>query len=111
MRGASNAVFGLADDIAARGVATHSSGNHAASLSYAVARRGIPCSLELNEQVPELHAVVAPIGGGGMISGTCLTLSTIAANIDIYAAEPDQLTMLTVVLKPDVSNPVLTGQG
>ena len=34
-RGASNAVFGLSDDMAAKGVATHSSGNHGLSLSYA----------------------------------------------------------------------------
>ncbi len=48
------------------------------------------CSRELNEQVPGLDAVIAPIGGGGMISGTCLTLSTIAPNVKIYAAEPEQ---------------------
>ena len=48
------------------------------------------CSRELNEQVPGLDAVIAPIGGGGMISGTCLTLSTIAPSIKIYAAEPEQ---------------------
>ena len=46
------------------------------------------CSLELNEQVENLDAVIAPIGGGGMISGTCLTLSNIAPDIEIYAAEP-----------------------
>ncbi|MEH6592631.1 MAG: pyridoxal-phosphate dependent enzyme, partial [Halioglobus sp.] len=46
------------------------------------------CSLELNEQVENLDVVVAPIGGGGMISGTCLTLSNIAPDIKIYAAEP-----------------------
>ena len=43
VRGASNAVFGLSDDQAKRGVATHSSGNHASCLSYAAMRRGIPC--------------------------------------------------------------------
>lgn len=48
------------------------------------------CSRELNEQVPGLDAMIAPIGGGGMISGTCLALSTIAPNIKIYAAEPEQ---------------------
>ena len=48
------------------------------------------CSRELNEQVPGLDAVIAPIGGGGMISGTCLTLSTIAPGVKIYAAEPEQ---------------------
>ena len=153
-RGASNAVFGLSDDQAARGVATHSSGNHGTCLSYAAGRRGIPCtvvmprtapqakkdavrgyggrvvecepstssreavfaevvaatgaefvhpyndwrviagqatcSAELIEQVEGLDAVVAPIGGGGMISGTCLTLSNLAPGVKIYAAEPEQ---------------------
>ncbi|MEH6457286.1 MAG: beta-hydroxyaspartate dehydratase BhcB [Cocleimonas sp.] len=152
VRGASNAVFGLSDEMAGKGVATHSSGNHALSLSYAAGRRGIKatvvmprsapqakkdavngyggtivecepsttsreetfakvvaesgadfvhpyndprviagqatCSLELHEQVENLDAVIAPIGGGGMISGTCLTLSNIAPDIEIYAAEP-----------------------
>jgi threonine dehydratase len=48
------------------------------------------CSAELIEQVDGLDAVVAPIGGGGMISGTCLTLSALAPGIRIYAAEPEQ---------------------
>jgi threonine dehydratase len=154
VRGASNAVFGLSDEMAAKGVATHSSGNHALSLSYAAGRRGIPChvvmprtapqakkdavrgyggmitecepsttsreavfaeveartgaefvhpyndprviagqatcSKELMEQVEGLDAVIAPIGGGGMISGTCLTLSNIAPHVEIFAAEPEQ---------------------
>ncbi|MEY8144739.1 pyridoxal-phosphate dependent enzyme, partial [Falsihalocynthiibacter sp. CO-5D18] len=139
VRGASNAVFGLSDADAKNGVCTHSSGNHALSLSYAAGRRGIACNVvmprtapqakkdavigyggtitecepstssreevfaqvqartggnfvhpyndprviagqgtcsrELMEQTDGLDMVVAPIGGGGMISGTCLTLS------------------------------------
>ena len=154
VRGASNAVFGLSDADAARGVATHSSGNHALSLSYAAGRRGIPCAVvmprtapqakkdavrgyggtitecepsttsredvfarvqaqtgadfvhpyndprvisgqatcsrELMDQVEGLEQVIAPIGGGGMISGTCLTLSAIAPKVQIFAAEPEQ---------------------
>ncbi|HAW46538.1 MAG TPA: serine dehydratase [Roseovarius sp.] len=154
VRGASNAVFGLSDAQAARGGATHSSGNHALSLSYAAGRRGIPCyvvmprtapqakkdavrgyggiitecepsttsreevfarvqeetgaefvhpyndprviagqatcSAELIEQVEGLDAVIAPIGGGGMVSGCCLTLSNLAPDVQIYAAEPEQ---------------------
>jgi len=153
VRGACNAVFGLSDDMLEKGVATHSSGNHALSLSYAAGRRGIPChvvmprtapqakkdavrgyggiitecepstssreevfakiqaetgaefvhpyndprviagqgtcSRELMEQVNGLEAVVAPIGGGGMISGTCITLSNLAPDVKIYAAEPE----------------------
>ncbi|TMP98297.1 MAG: threonine/serine dehydratase [Verrucomicrobia bacterium] len=41
-RGATNAVFSLADTTARRGVATHSSGNHGAALARAAKRRGIP---------------------------------------------------------------------
>lgn len=153
-RGASNAVFGLDDEKAAAGVATHSSGNHALSLSYAAGRRGIAChvvmprtapeakkaavrgyggiitecepstssreavfakvqaetgaefvhpyndprviagqatcSKELIEDLGALDAVIAPIGGGGMISGCCLTLSSLAPDVEIYAAEPEQ---------------------
>ena len=153
-RGASNAVFGLTEAQAARGVATHSSGNHGLCLSYAAQRRGIACTVvmphtapqakkdavagyggrvvecepstssreavfaevlaatgaefvhpyndprviagqatcsrELNEQVPDLQAMIAPIGGGGMISGTCLTMSHVAPTVQIYAAEPKQ---------------------
>ena len=48
------------------------------------------CSKELIEQVEGIDAAVAPIGGGGMISGTCLTLSALAPSIRIYAAEPEQ---------------------
>ena len=48
------------------------------------------CSRELLEQVSDLDAVIAPIGGGGMISGTCLTLSNLAPSVKIYAAEPEQ---------------------
>ncbi len=154
VRGASNAVFGLDEETARAGVATHSSGNHALSLSYAAGRRGIPChvvmprtapqakkdavrgyggiitecepstssreavfaeveartgaefvhpyndprviagqgtcSKELLEQTDGLDAVIAPIGGGGMVSGTCLTLSNLAPDVKIYAAEPEQ---------------------
>jgi threonine dehydratase len=48
------------------------------------------CSRELMDQVEGLHAVVAPIGGGGMISGTCLTLSTLSPRTQVFAAEPEQ---------------------
>ncbi|MEP3298106.1 MAG: pyridoxal-phosphate dependent enzyme, partial [Pseudoruegeria sp.] len=154
VRGAANAVFGLSEEQAVKGVATHSSGNHASCLSYAAMRRGIPCHVvmpstapqakkdtvaryggqitecepsttsrektfakveaetggdfvhpyndprvisgqgtcakEFIEQTDGLDCVVAPIGGGGMISGTCLTLSNLAPKTQIIAAEPEQ---------------------
>ncbi len=151
-RGASNAVFGLSNELALKGVVTHSSGNHGLSLAYAAGRKGIPvtvvmphtapepkkdavrdyggtivecepsstsreetsarvvaesgadfvhpyndprvisgqatCSLELLDQTGGLDAVIAPIGGGGMISGSCLAMSNVAPEIKIFAAEP-----------------------
>lgn len=154
VRGASNAVFGLDDEQAKMGVATHSSGNHASCLSYAASLRGIPCNVvmpstapqakkdtvaryggvitecepstsareetfakvqaatggdfvhpyndprviagqatcarEFIEQTDGVDIIMAPIGGGGMISGTCLTISNIAPEIQIIAAEPEQ---------------------
>ena len=47
------------------------------------------CSRELIEQADGLDMVVAPIGGGGMISGTCLTLATLAPETRVIAAEPE----------------------
>jgi threonine dehydratase len=44
-RGATNAVFALDDETAKRGVATHSSGNHAAALARAARLRGIPAHI------------------------------------------------------------------
>jgi len=41
-RGATNAVFALSPEVAARGVITHSSGNHGAALAYAAAIAGVP---------------------------------------------------------------------
>ena len=48
------------------------------------------CSKELMEQTDGLDMVIAPIGGGGMVSGTCLTLSNLAPEVKIFAAEPEQ---------------------
>ena len=151
-RGACNAVFGLDDAAAARGVAAHSSGNHAAAVAWAAARRGVPatlviprnapaaklaavrayggeiiecepsltarearlsefvaasgadlvhpyndarviagqatCALELLDEVADLDAVVVPVGGGGLISGTCLSVAARAPGTRVFGAEP-----------------------
>jgi len=47
------------------------------------------CAREFVEQTDGLDMVVAPIGGGGMISGTCLTLATLAPETKVIAAEPE----------------------
>ncbi|MCB9116311.1 MAG: pyridoxal-phosphate dependent enzyme [Caldilineaceae bacterium] len=151
-RGACNAVFSLSPDEAARGVATHSSGNHAQALALAAAMRGIPAyivmprnapavkqaavagyggiitlceptlaarestlaevvaatgaevvhpyndvrviagqgtaALELLADVPDLDVIMAPVGGGGLLSGTAIAARAVAPQIRVIAAEP-----------------------
>ncbi|HOP07470.1 MAG TPA: pyridoxal-phosphate dependent enzyme [candidate division Zixibacteria bacterium] len=151
-RGATNAVFSLTDEEAARGVATHSSGNHAQAVALAARYRGITAHivmprtarrvkidavrgyggqialceptlksrqetleqvvektgavvihpyndwkiiagqatacLELMIQAPELDAVMAPIGGGGLLSGTSLAVRGISPDTKVYGVEP-----------------------
>ena len=48
-RGASNAVFSLNDEALIRGVATHSSGNHAQALALAAKKKGIPAYIVMPE--------------------------------------------------------------
>jgi threonine dehydratase len=62
-RGAHNAVMSLSDDTAARGVATHSSGNHAAALALAARNRGISATVVMPENAPSVKkAAVAGYG-------------------------------------------------
>lgn len=152
-RGAVNTVFSLDELDAQKGVATHSSGNHAAALAYAAGCRGIKAyvvmpenappvkkaavsdygaeivyckstqeareetlarvvketgaafihpyndyrvicgqataALELLHQVSGLDAIVAPVGGGGLLSGTALTAKALNPDIRVFGAEPE----------------------
>jgi threonine dehydratase len=65
-RGATNAVFALDDETARRGVATHSSGNHAAALSRAAKLRGITAHIVMPSNSSKVK-VRAVEGYGGRI--------------------------------------------
>src|SRR3569833_1124625 len=63
-RGATNAVFALSDAEARNGVATHSSGNHAAALARAAKLRGIPAYIVMPNNSPKAkQASVSRYGG------------------------------------------------
>lgn len=63
-RGACNAVMSLTDAEAQRGVATHSSGNHAAALALAARLRGIPAYIVMPKGSPAVkRAAVEGYGG------------------------------------------------
>lgn len=68
-RGAHNAIFTLSDDIVKKGVVTHSSGNHAAAVAIAAARRGVPAYVVMpsNSPLPKKNAVK----GYGAIMTAC----------------------------------------
>src|SRR5439155_27072523 len=45
-------------------------------------------AVELIQQVPDLDAIVAPVGGGGLISGVALAAHYLRPQIRVFAAEP-----------------------
>ena len=66
-RGATNAVLSLKEDEAKKGVGTHSSGNHAAALTYAASLRGISAQIVMPYTAPEIKKK-AVRGYGGEIT-------------------------------------------
>lgn len=46
-------------------------------------------TLELMEDVPGLDAVVAPVSGGGLLSGTCLAAHGLDAGVEVHGGEPE----------------------
>lgn len=104
-RGACNAVWSLADEVAARGVATHSSGNHGAALALAARVRGIPCHVVVPEGA--VQAKLAAIERAGAILHRCAP--TIAAR-EAACARVQSDTGATVV-HPYTDPRVIAGQG
>jgi threonine dehydratase len=47
-------------------------------------------ALELCEEVPDLDIVMAPVGGGGLVSGTALAVSAVSPQTDVIATEPER---------------------
>jgi threonine dehydratase len=153
IRGGMNASLTLSKEQLAKGLATHSSGNHAQAIAYAAKKLGTKayivmpnnspavkvnavkgygaeitfcepnqaarestlqkiidatgaefihpyddyrvitgqatCAKELIEDFPDLDAVIAPVGGGGLLSGTCLSTHYMLPDVPVYAGEPE----------------------
>ena len=152
-RGALNAVLSMTPEQLQHGVATHSSGNHAAALALAARIAGVPAyvvmpenapvikqgavaayggritlckpnlqarekglekivaatgaavvhpfddyriicgqataAMELLEEVKELDMILAPVGGGGLLSGTALSTHYLSPSSRVIAVEPE----------------------
>ncbi|KAM3388900.1 hypothetical protein ACQJBY_011190 [Aegilops geniculata] len=67
IRGASNAIFALDDNQAAKGVVTHSSGNHAAAVALAAKLRGIPAYIVIPKNAPACKVENVKRYGGQVI--------------------------------------------
>lgn len=104
-RGACNAVWSLPSEQAARGVVTHSSGNHGAALALAARTRGIACHVV----VPE-GAVAAKLAN---ITRHGATLWRCAPNIAAREAMCAQVQASTgaVLVHPYADAAVIAGQG
>lgn len=46
-------------------------------------------ALELLEEIPNLDMVIAPVGGGGLLSGTAIAVSELRSGIRVIGAEPE----------------------
>ena len=152
LRGGWNAVSMLSDEEAAKGVCTHSSGNHAQAVAFSAMKRGIAsyivmpnnvpdvkqdavkgyganiilceptlearettldeitkktgaqvvhpfnnpnviagqgtAALEMIEDLGTLDAIITPIGGGGLMSGTCIATRSLLPETKLFGAEP-----------------------
>lgn len=66
-RGAANAVLSLDDATAARGVVTHSSGNHGAALAMAARARGIPAHVVVPRTAPSVKKAAMAAYGATII--------------------------------------------
>ena len=153
IRGGMNACLQLTNEQLEKGVATHSSGNHAQALAFASKMLGIKayivmpesspqvkvnavkgygaevticasnqaarestleaivertgatfihpydndevitgqatCVKEIIEAIPDVDIVVTPVGGGGLLSGTCLGAHYFKPGLKVYAGEPE----------------------
>jgi len=163
IRGAMNAVLSLSKEELQKGIATHSSGNHAQAIAYAAKIAGTKayivmpetspavkvdavkdygaeiffckptqqsreetlqqvvketgagfihpyndyrvicgqatCAKELIEDIPLLDFIIAPVGGGGLLSRTLLSAHYFAPSAVVYAGEPEGAADAVLSLK------------
>lgn len=104
-RGACNAVYSLSDEEAARGVCTHSSGNHAQALALAARMRGIPAYIVMPNSAPAVKKA-AVAGYGGQITFCEPTLEARESTLARMVAETG-----SAVVHPYNDERVIAGQG
>jgi threonine dehydratase len=104
-RGATNAVFALDDATARHGVATHSSGNHAAAVARAAKLRGIPAHIVMPSNAPRLK--VRAVEGYGARIVFCEPTQTARETMCADVIEKTGATLI----HPFENEQVMAGQG
>jgi threonine dehydratase len=104
-RGACNAVYSLSEVEAAKGVVTHSSGNHAQALALAARMRGIPAYIVMPNNAPAVKKN-AVAGYGGIITFCEPTLQARESTM-----ERIRLDTGATVVHPYNDERVIAGQG
>jgi len=66
---------------------------------YRVITGQATCVKELIEEVPNLDVVITPVGGGGLLSGTCLGAHFFKPGLKVYAGEPEGAADAVLSLK------------
>jgi len=56
-------------------------------------------ALEIVEQIPDLEAVIVPVGGAGLLAGVSLALKTLQPNVKIVAVEAEKVASFSAALK------------
>jgi threonine dehydratase len=104
IRGATNAIFSLSDEEAARGVVTHSSGNHAAAIACAARWCGVPAWIVMPQNAPAVKCRAVE-GYGGRI-----TFCEPTASARKEAAERIQKETGAVLVHPYDDDRIIAGQ-
>jgi threonine dehydratase len=55
--------------------------------------------MEIAEQVPDIEAVIVPVGGAGLIAGVALALKTLKPAVKIIAVEPERAASFTAAMQ------------
>jgi threonine dehydratase/serine racemase len=104
-RGACNAVRKLSDEAAARGVVTHSSGNHAQALALAARQRGIPAHIVMPRNAPPVKRQAVEEYGGRVV------LCEPTLNARQQAAAQVQAETGATLIHPYDNPDIIAGQG
>ncbi|HEY9819082.1 MAG TPA: pyridoxal-phosphate dependent enzyme, partial [Candidatus Obscuribacterales bacterium] len=57
--------------------------------------------LEVIQEIPDLDAIIVPVGGAGLIAGISLAVKTLRPDVLVIGVEPENCPSLTMALRTD----------